>query len=440
MGLGDTIIDVGTAGIDLCTGANTSGIRTNIAEKNVAKTQKKAVETLAKNIPALKDEISATLESQTYRNIITTNTESYRNIRQGLAAEGLKDSVQNIDRNFAATCDGVKNSIQYMAQSHQTIAESAQGTNHAVNAVVKEVNGVKIMGNSLLDRVDYYGRFMQTATLGLLIQVHRIAGSLERMAVSQESMAKSLSNQNSLQAQGAAGEYGFAKTVHRHISQRIAETEHQGGRNHHRFFVYHPDSNWHAAFFELISQNALPETFCAKSNDLDKICQIMLSYRQVLSDETEDGKDIVFHLLIPAWSNFVITDPLHFPDELQPMHVEGTTNEGKPYFTFNLPAAPRTLLHDISNAVDPKGYNTKAVDAGSATFLLGGGSVNGLCFAAGVGLASVTGLGFFVIIPVWFGGNLVARPTILNPMVKAVENAIREDAPRILGSHRRLER
>src|SRR6266566_2089124 len=58
------------------------------------------------------------------------------------------------------------------------------------------------------------------------------------------------------------------------LVQRVGETEHQGERENHRFFLYHLDNNRCAAFYELVDPGeASTETFCAKSDNLDTVCQ-----------------------------------------------------------------------------------------------------------------------------------------------------------------------
>jgi hypothetical protein len=73
----------------------------------------------------------------------------------------------------------------------------------------------------------------------------------------------------------------------------IEETE----EKNHGFFVYHPDTNWYPAFRKLIRQNPLPQSFCAKSDNLDALVVYMQSLGEILVEEREDGKDIVFHLI-----------------------------------------------------------------------------------------------------------------------------------------------
>lgn len=59
--------------------------------------------------------------------------------------------------------------------------------------------------------------------------------------------------------------------------------------------------------------------------------------------------DAVFHLLMPAWDKLRITQSLHFPDELQPLRIEGMTFNGAPFVTMDVPDAQAGLLRGIRN-------------------------------------------------------------------------------------------
>src|SRR2546423_347384 len=138
----------------------------------------------------------------------------------------------------------------------------------------------------------------------------------------------------------------------------------------------------------------------------------MQSTRTAMIDESEDGKDVTFHLLIPAWSPIAILEPLHFPDDLQPFYIEGLKHQGKPYVVFNLPAAPQNLLKGIGNVLDPSGSNSTAAIGAATTWILGGTALNGGFLALGIGLGTLSGLGVLVTIPVWFGGAFGSATTI----------------------------
>jgi hypothetical protein len=244
-----------------------------------------------------------------------------------------------------------------------------------------------------------------------------------------------LTDHNSILVSGSGGPEGAAKSVYEFIEMRIGETE---GENH-RFFVYHPDTVWCPHFYKMIKDKPLPPTFCAKSDDLDKICRYMQSCRKELNDEKKCGKDVVFHLLIPGYRKLSIKEPLHFPDDLQPFRVEGMKFKGE-LVKINLPAAPKNLLYGVENYLDPKWQNTTADIAAVATTMVGTGwGVNGLCLALGMGLGTITGLGALVTIPVWFSTASYSMPIAAEAIHGVVHDSIREAPPRILGSNTRLD-
>jgi hypothetical protein len=169
-----------------------------------------------------------------------------------------------------------------------------------------------------------------------------------------------LGDQNSVKVSGSAGPDRFARTVYNSIRMRIEETE--GDRHHRRFFLWHPDTNWYSAFHKLLRANPLPPTFCAKSEDLDKLCRITQTIRESMKDEGEaDGvSNVIFHLLIPACGNIAVKEGLHFPDDLQPFQVKGQKHNRKMPVQFNLLTAREVLLNGVANILDPKGWNIAA--------------------------------------------------------------------------------
>lgn len=43
----------------------------------------------------------------------------------------------------------------------------------------------------------------------------------------------------------------------------------------------------------------------------------------------ENAKNILFHILIPAWAPVQITAPLHFPEDLYPLQNRGAERTGE---------------------------------------------------------------------------------------------------------------
>lgn len=299
--------------------------------------------------------------------------------------------------------------------------------------VAREIHGIHVIGNSLIDRLKYYERWMQMVSS---IQIAQGYQAIKALNV----ICDHLDNSNNITVSGASGPDGFARPVYDFIQMKIDEIapEH---RNNHRFFVYHRDTNWYGAFHRLIRENSLPPEFCFKAHDLDRICLFMRAVRQeLLEEDSEHGKHVIFHLLIPSWYKISIKEPLHFPDDLYPLHIEGQKHMGKALVELNLPAAPGGLLIDVANVLDPKNLNkiAEGVTIGTTLPAMGWG-LNGACLAAGLGLGALTGLGLFVAIPVWLGTAVPAMSVSGRVMAETVYNALCEEAPRVLGSNERLD-
>ncbi|KAI9039872.1 uncharacterized protein KD926_008973 [Aspergillus affinis] len=304
--------------------------------------------------------------------------------------------------------------------------------------VVQPCNGVDIINNSLVDHINYYGRWQLGIAAVQLAQGERVIKKLK-------SIERELGESNSLTVSGATGPDGFAQPVYDFIVRCINKA-HGGDRrklDNHRFFVFHPGTTWYGAFERLISRNPLPPQFCAKSDNLDKICQFMQEYRESLIRKSDHAKELVFHLLMPTWYHTSYPEPLHFPECLYPLHVEGETYKDKDLVTLNLPAAPDGLLVDVSNVTDPNNWCQIAQTiSGISTAVTMGWGVNGACLAAGVGAGILTGLGPFIMIPVWAGGfatlGMKLGPKVDRFMEENVYYNLCEQDPRILGSTARF--
>ncbi|KAF2812187.1 uncharacterized protein BDZ99DRAFT_558025 [Mytilinidion resinicola] len=181
------------------------------------------------------------------------------------------------------------------AKNTSAVADSAKRIAKNSDAVTKRINGVQIISNSLVDRVDYHMKFTQAAIVGLAIEVHQGLEALKKIGAKLDGIYEEMMNSNGIKVQGSGGPDGFA----RHVYDFVEEATEQPS-DKHRFFVYHPDTDWYPAFRRLFRRNPLPTTFCAKSDDLDKLCVLILEARKNLIKESDDGKHVVFHLLVPA--------------------------------------------------------------------------------------------------------------------------------------------
>lgn len=159
-----------------------------------------------------------------------------------------------------------------------------------------------------------------------------------------------------------------------------------------------------------------------------------------MARDPQRGKAMVFHLLIPSWAKLCIKEPLQYPKDLYSLHIEGMTHGGKAQVELSLPAAPRGLLQGITNVLDPNSWNsiTEWASVGIMFPTVGWG-VNGACAALGFGLGAMTGFGALVAVPIWAGSGLWAMDKTAPAPQNAIYESLCEEAPRVLGSNRRLE-
>jgi hypothetical protein len=313
-----------------------------------------------------------------------------------------------------------------VAASIRLAADNIEKHATSVDGVVRKLHNVDIdiIRNSLVDRINYYERWNQIFSAIQITQGWQAIKTLK-------GIKNRLDEANILTATGSRGPDGTARHVYNHV-KAATETIDPAERFKHRFFVYTPGTEWYDIFHNLVQQAPLLPTFCAKSDDLDTLCQYMTAVRE------ECGPDVMFHLLIPISYRYAIREPLHFPDCLQPLRVEGRKYKGKPLFEFNLPAAPAGLLHGVGNVLRGLSDQTaKRVAAGTTLPLVGWG-VNGVCLALGIGAGVVTGLGPLIALPVWLGTAIPAMEKTDPIICEAIHGALCAEAPRILGSHRRL--
>lgn len=410
-----------------------------VAEARLANSTRTLVNDVRAELPGLADAMKKDLASSTrlQDTLACTAIEDSQAFQQLASSQiHLNDTlewaaVSNTDtlEKVAQAIGGTSQTVA--ARSNDAIEHMKDISDHAHKAV-REIHGIRVIGDSLVDCINYYGRWMQA------VSAIQIAQGYQAIQVLAE-ISQHLGDANSIAVSGSGGPDGFAVNVYDFIKDRIDEID-PAEVERHRFFVYHPDTNWYGAFRRLISENRLPPTFCAKSDDLDTLCQYMQAVRTQLNTETECEKNVIFHLLIPSWYRLSIKEPLHFSDSLQPLRVEGQKHKGKPLVEFNLPAAPARLLNGVANILDPNNQNAMAagVSATVTTTAVGWG-VNGACLAAGIGLGIVTGLGPFIAAPIWIGTAMPTMAAVAPALHEAIYDALSEEAPRILGSNQRLD-
>ncbi|RSM20339.1 hypothetical protein CDV31_000834 [Fusarium ambrosium] len=358
-------------------------------------------------------------------------------VYRGRYLEALSIFIRRVQKGCARDSN-TGGSSQHSSQSNtaqpQDIPSAMTGQmgKDATKGVVREYHGIHVIGDSLVDHINYYGRWMQTISAIQIAQGQQIIQALNVIS-------DHLRDTNTITVSGAGGPDGFARAVYDLIQKKVDDVD-QTERHMHRFFVYHPDTNWYGAFHRLIRETPLPPEFCAKSDNLDTICLFMQDVRRRLMEESNKGKDVIFHLLIPSWYSITIKEPLHFPDSLHPLRIEGEKHKGKELVEMNLPTAPNGMLIGISNVLASKLCSNGVARFTSMAITLPavGWGVNGACLALGLGVGAVTGLGMLAVVPVWFGTTIPAMEKSAPVIAETIYDILSEEAPRILGSTERV--
>jgi hypothetical protein len=390
--------------------------------RKLAISQRALADTANNNFDELKHAALNTFETAAERNQAETLAASYATDTSSRVAEAVEDATT-------------------------TVKNAANAVETSAKNVARDINGVYVVANSLADRAEYFARFTLFTTTTLMIQVYQGVRALQKIGEVLGDIKEEMMLANSLQVQGSSGDYGFARHVYDFVQMKIDGVE-DDDEKHHCFFVYHPDTNWYPAFRRLVRQNPLPPSFCGKSDNLDKLCQYMQSLRESNTpvDIKADKKardeikvNTIFHVLIPAWAPIAILEPLHFPQDLQPLLVEGLCHQGRPYVALNLPAAPRHLLNGVLNVLDPSQANARAeIVSGLTAVVASGWGANGAALALGMGVASIVGGGPFVFIPLWIAGGFTTMPVVGEYVQRTVYESLAEERPRVLGSNDRI--
>ncbi|KAL4910515.1 hypothetical protein BDW74DRAFT_141364 [Aspergillus multicolor] len=354
-----------------------------------------------------------------------------------LSAQVAAKILKHLEADALNQASAVSEVVETVAAGVSLPAESMRGVpkDTAANAVSEApASASSSAAESLFDRINYLEcwntalRTIQTAQAQQIIKALNV-------------IADHLGDRNCIAVMGAGGPDGFARPIYDLIKIKINKVE-AADRKNHRFFIYHDSNNWHGAFERLTSENPLPSEFINHPcDDLDHVCLFMREVRQkLIRKDKKRGKAMTFHLLIPSWSKLQIKEPLHFPEDLYPLQIEGLKHKGKDQVEFNLPAAPAGLLHGVSNVLDPNNWNTIAGGTGAAvTGPAVGWGVNGACLALGIGLGTLTGAGMLLAIPMWMGTAPFAMATSGPVIHNTIYDALCEEDPRVLGSGERLQ-
>ncbi|KAK9622292.1 hypothetical protein V6Z98_006966 [Aspergillus fumigatus] len=199
------------------------------------------------------------------------------------------------------------------------------------------------------------------------------------------------------------------------------ETGSAASSDGHLYFLYHPDTDWHAEFFDRVSRKPLPTTFLGMSENLDSLVVWMLFLRQHLGQKK---KKTWFHLIIPAYRPMLIKEPLIFPEELYPLSITGYIHDSKPYVWFDLPTVDDVpsdqfdIRHIGNLSRPPSAWRDVAV----AGMTVGGPA---LTFGAVVGASALSAAAAPIVAPAVMVAGLYGT--------FAARRAFEGDTPRVLG-------
>ncbi|KAK3659023.1 hypothetical protein LTR56_001460 [Elasticomyces elasticus] len=90
------------------------------------------------------------------------------------------------------------------------------------------------------------------------------------------------------------------------------------------FCIYHPSNEWHGKFDALLRKKPIPDTWV--TDNVHTLSFYLIELRTVL------GPDAIINILVPSTHVYIITQPIHIGERLQPLRIIGQTHySGKPY-------------------------------------------------------------------------------------------------------------
>ncbi|KAJ6789731.1 hypothetical protein PWT90_06243 [Aphanocladium album] len=202
--------------------------------------------------------------------------------------ETLNRPVKRSVKKIAVTCDGLAGSHKQAARSvhnnvniaSSAVSSSATALKKAAEQTIHEVHGVRLALQSLSISAVAVAVIMQQI-LNEMRATNRILGGIR----------EELWRSNLLTPSSGAGSDGFAEVMYNIVAMEAAKT--QFARDH--FFVWHPDTSWHPAFYAKLRQSPLPITFRGESDCLDRLRPAAFAARGI----EHDGGIPVVTLVLP---------------------------------------------------------------------------------------------------------------------------------------------
>jgi hypothetical protein len=159
------------------------------------------------------------------------------------------------------------------------------------------------------------------------------------------------------------------------------------------FFVYHPGSDWHAAFNNMIRQKPIPG-FVGATNNLNLLGHYLDQFRSFV------GPEAVINILFPSAHVYVIEDDINVDGKLHPIRFTGQKHySGTPFVHMCAIGMDETNVTDLK--LLPK---YRGISAGRKVGIAAGG------IGAGIGGAIAGGA---LVVGVVTLGAVFAGPAIL---------------------------
>ena len=244
---------------------------------------------------------------------------------------------------------------EVVSEAHKVASDVRELTVKAskvADSIERFMPSIQVMGQSFCDSAKIFSHFniiTTTVKIGAeLVLVYQGVQALRLMNDTLKTISTSLAAQTALKVQKE-----FSQYVYDMILERLDQTSDDPYFIHY-FFVYHPDNDWYPKFYRLIIEAPLGSRFGGYTHQIDTVFMFMLATRNQINKEAREAQKrgrptlpIKLHLLIPAYQELLITEPLRIPEEIGDFVMEGRVHGGKEFVWLNLPDDQQRYVQDI---------------------------------------------------------------------------------------------
>lgn len=136
------------------------------------------------------------------------------------------------------------------------------------------------------------------------------------------------------------------------------------------FFVYHPASDWHPAFHDMIRSNPLPG-FVGACNNLNALGVFLSTFRKAV------GSEAVIHILLPSAHMYVLPEEILVSADILPLRMTGQMHmSNQPYCHATITGLDACDVREIGMLPKPKDVDI-ATTAGAVAAGIGTGLASG---------------------------------------------------------------